>query len=314
MTSSARGDHGAFLRVLATGLTCCSVVVPPGFLGRRGLACPRRLMSDRSGCTIAIPCEVRISKSSVHVRRLRARQRSSRASDVTLGLRQVESVHRHQVMEGLIGVPLEFGEAVVRGAVAVGAQADQPAQRLDAGLGVVLPAFVCFEPSAVGSVLDSSAGLAGVAGSAGHHPADAFPVPWCDAAADVGEPARGRDEIDEQARLRRSGPRLGAGRGAPVAQPIAAARAWSAAGRTSGGPRGSQRAPWALAASFSAYGTSSQARPVRAVEVVLVVGDWPMLVASLVASTTEGRTDHRQDSSALGRARPPIEVEALGRG
>ena len=98
---------------------------------------------------------------------------------------------RLEVGEGLPGVAADFGEAVVGDAVAVAAHTDQPAQRLNAAVIVVVPPFVCFQPAPHRPALTPSAQFAALHGPPGDHPAESFPVLWRHAGADVGEPARG---------------------------------------------------------------------------------------------------------------------------
>ena len=106
--------------------------------------------------------------------------------------------HGAQVGERLVGAAGDVGIAEVGDQVAGFADRNQTPQGLDAAALVVVPPFVDVEPLPGGAVLRGPAGLAAVAGPAQDWTTEPFPVLLGDAAADVGEPARAGDEVDEQ--------------------------------------------------------------------------------------------------------------------
>src|SRR3712207_1424291 len=92
----------------------------------------------------------------------------------------------------------DLGETEVCRPVAEPAQGDQAPQRLGVVVLVVLPALMGFQALAV-TAARNAAGLAAVTGPPVDHGPKRVPLAFVDAAADVGEPAGRRYEVDEQA-------------------------------------------------------------------------------------------------------------------
>src|SRR4051794_8076743 len=94
--------------------------------------------------------------------------------------------------------PGDLGEAEVCRTVAGPTQRDQAPQRLAVGVLVVRPARMGFQALAV-TAARSAASPAAVTGPPVDHGPKGVPLALVDAAADVGEPAGRRHEVDEQA-------------------------------------------------------------------------------------------------------------------
>ncbi len=118
--------------------------------------------------------------------------------DVVLGVGPRPVVDGDELCECLVASPLDLGQSEVRRAVARRAETDQAQQPLDARGRVVVAALVGLHPLTLLPVRGSAAYLTPVARSCGDHPTQPFPVLRAHAGADVGEPARRRDEVDEQ--------------------------------------------------------------------------------------------------------------------
>lgn len=119
-------------------------------------------------------------------------------TDVSFGLVDAHAGDGAQVLECGVSLATHPREPEMRGAVAVTAQTDQPAQRLGRSSLVIGPAFVGFQPPFDLAVLTPLADFALVARAAQQHPPQTFPVALSDAGADVGEPARTGYEIHKQ--------------------------------------------------------------------------------------------------------------------
>jgi hypothetical protein len=105
-----------------------------------------------------------------------------RGLDVLLGLVGRHSTDRAQVGEHLVAEPADLRRPHVRAAVAPRANGEQPAQALNAGAVVVVPALVGFQPALGCPVFTAAADLAAVPGAGNQHPPQPLPVSLADAA------------------------------------------------------------------------------------------------------------------------------------
>ncbi len=119
-------------------------------------------------------------------------------SNMASRLRTGHSGHRNQMLQSLLFIALDLRESEVRHLVAGSAETDEPGQTLHFGRPVVGPSLVHFEPPLRRSVFRETADLALHPGAPRDHAAQSFPILRFDAVADIGEPTRIRDEVDEQ--------------------------------------------------------------------------------------------------------------------